>query len=50
MKDAGIQPSQGMYHDLNSFAQTNAGVEHAAIINQRVGEDRLDLRLFATIY
>ncbi|GKV27597.1 hypothetical protein SLEP1_g36756 [Rubroshorea leprosula] len=36
MEDAGIQPSDGMFVDIVSFAQKSVGAEYAAIIEERV--------------
>lgn len=37
MIDAGIEPSNQMYHDVFSYAQKSVGAEYAAIIQERVG-------------
>ncbi|KAK0582912.1 hypothetical protein LWI29_031031 [Acer saccharum] len=36
MEDAGIQPSNGMFHDIYSFSQKSGGAEYAAIIREKV--------------
>ena len=41
MEDAGVQPSNGMYHDIIFFAQRGGGAEYAAVIQKRVGMQTL---------
>ncbi|OWM67253.1 hypothetical protein CDL15_Pgr000705 [Punica granatum] len=41
MGDSGMQPSNGMYRDIYSFAQRSAGAENATIIYNRIGEHML---------
>ena len=36
MEDAGIRPSNGMFHDISSFAEKSSGSDYA-IINERIG-------------
>jgi len=37
MEDAGIHPSNAMYHDISSFSQKCCGDENAAVIKERLG-------------
>lgn len=41
MKDAGIHPSNEMYHDISSFSQKCCGAENAAVIKERLGMELL---------
>ncbi|EXC04358.1 hypothetical protein L484_015985 [Morus notabilis] len=36
MEDAGIQPSNGMFLDISTYAQKSGGAEYAAIIKERL--------------
>ncbi|KAH7557229.1 hypothetical protein JRO89_XS11G0079600 [Xanthoceras sorbifolium] len=36
MEEAGIQPSNGMFRDIHSFAQKSGGAEYAVIIQEKV--------------
>lgn len=37
MEDAGIQPTNGMYHDISTYAEKSGGHDYAAIIKERIG-------------
>jgi len=37
MEDAGIHPSNEMYHDISAFSQKCCGHENAAVIKERLG-------------
>ena len=39
MEDAGIHPSNEMYHDISSYSQRCCGAENAAVIKERLGMD-----------
>lgn len=43
MKDAGIHPSNEMYHDISSFSQKCCGAENAAVIKERLGMETIDI-------
>lgn len=51
MEDAGIHPSNEMFHDISSYSQKCCGHENAAVIKERLGMNiNVALRIFFLMF